>query len=545
MRTWLKFSRKNESPSAPEAAAVMLSDNLPSTPPGVDTVDASGGAVAHSHSHEVQPVELDSTNAQAPATASSEALPEVAFAPQGPQPESAESAKPAKRSWHIMGWLASRLKKTDAAPSDKPLASAAAPVADSHEDAGKDALTHEPTEPVLSPVEAPAVAVTSQTALDGELHGAAALPAQHDKAGEPPPVEPQKPAKRRFRFKLRERTKVRYAAAPIRVIIGYLPEVTERDAIEYATGVAEKHFDQLGLASYDAFEYAKGFAYEVHEGGSGRAYLPQIIEYFNSQGAFRVGENVSVVLQTATRKVEVQRTRDGLAAIVLPESSDARPTEWLEPTEPLTPALNKRTGLLVAGAAVFATGFLALVITALLARYQPYTDPPPAAVIEVKFQDLPTAQWPALTTIAEGTYVRALRYRNGKWEPPEVGSTSDPAATSGALSADTLINEGNAIANAWAAAGGASSGVTDIQALVSRGLLPVVPAWADPAAPLAPGHVVSNVPVDSTVCVEVETRAGRAPQIPTFESATLAPGPFGCATLGVSGSSDLRFYRKL
>jgi hypothetical protein len=222
----------------------------------------------------------------------------------------------------------------------------------------------------------------------------------------------------------------RPGATPIRVLIGYLPEVTERDATEYAMGIAQKHLEQLSLAAYDVFEYARGYAYEVHEGGAGRAYLPSIIEYFKSHGPYRTGEEVSVVLRTATRKVEVQRTRDGLAAIVLPESSEAQPTEWLAPTSALIPALNKRTGLLVGGAALFITGFLAMVVAALLARFQPYLDPPPAQAFEPRLQDLPAGQWERLTIIAgtPGSYVSALRFRNGRWEAPEVTQVAEPQA---------------------------------------------------------------------------------------------------------------------
>lgn len=217
------------------------------------------------------------------------------------------------------------------------------------------------------------------------------------------------------------------ASLPIRVIIGYLPEVSERDAIEYAYGIAEKHFEQLGIAYFDAFEYDGGYVFEAHEGGGGRAYLPEIIRYFDSHGAYQQGEELTVTIRTATRVVEVQRMREGLVAIVLPESAQVAQSEWLKPTTKMQPAFDKRTGLLVGGALLFVTGFIAMMTTSMLTRYQPYEAPAQAQTVAVNLQSLPIGQWSALEMVAPNSYVKAIRYRKGKWEAPEVVSESSPA----------------------------------------------------------------------------------------------------------------------
>ncbi|MDO8416275.1 MAG: hypothetical protein Q7S87_08710 [Agitococcus sp.] len=217
-----------------------------------------------------------------------------------------------------------------------------------------------------------------------------------------------------------------YNVAPIRVIIGFLPEVVERDALEYAVGVAEKYFDQIGLAYFDAVPYANGFAFEVHEGGAGRAFLPEIIKYFAAQGAYRSDNPATAIIKTATRMVEVQHLREGLTSIILSENTTKTQSEWLHATERMQPAIHKRTGFFVASAAIFVTGFMAMIVSSLLTRYTPYMPLPDQKIERISTTQLPKAQWQKLEHIMEKEGgVKALRFRNNKWESPELWPTSD------------------------------------------------------------------------------------------------------------------------
>lgn len=208
---------------------------------------------------------------------------------------------------------------------------------------------------------------------------------------------------------------------PIRVIIGYLPDVTERDALDYSLGVAEKYFEQLSIAFFDTVRYGKGYAYEIHEGGEGKAFLPKILEYFEAQGPFQPGEVVTAVIKTATRKVEVQRQREGLSAVILPQNSPKEPSPWLYATESMQPAMNKRTGFFVVGAAIFVTGFSAMIISSMLTRFQPRLPPEPPKLAAVNILDYPISQLAQLKSVAYPRYVKALKYAGGRWLPPELG----------------------------------------------------------------------------------------------------------------------------
>lgn len=257
--------------------------------------------------------------------------------------------------------------------------------------------------------------------------------------------------------------KRKYEPLPIRVLIGYLPEVREKDARDYAMGTAEKHFEQPAIAYYDAFKYGEGFAYEVHEGGGGHAYLPEIIKYFNEQGEFEPGEDVRVVIRTGTRKVEVKRTKSGLAAILLPESGQQEPTAWLKGSSKMSPALNQRTGLLVTGAVFFITGFLSMIVGSLMTRFQPYEAPINPAVARISYEALPIGQWRLLQGLPPNAYVSKLTFENGKWDRA-IRMDAQPSAGAPAVAPPGPV-----------APGGAPNGV------VPPASAPIAPAVVPPA----------------------------------------------------------------
>lgn len=248
----------------------------------------------------------------------------------------------------------------------------------------------------------------------------------------PAPESPGKGKRRRFSLRrtARQPDKRKVGAVPIRILMGYLPEVTERDARDYALGVAEKHFEQPAIAHFDAFKYENGYAYEVHEGGEGHAYLPEIIRHFQEQGAYREGEKVEVLLRTGTRMVKVIRQRVGLQAVLLPESTQLETDELPPSAEKLQSALNQRTGFLVAGAGFFVAGFFALIVGSMLTRYQPYDSPAPPAVTTVDYEQLPIAQWSKVQGLPPNEFVSKLAYDHKHWLQPVIQTGDAPHASS-------------------------------------------------------------------------------------------------------------------
>lgn len=207
---------------------------------------------------------------------------------------------------------------------------------------------------------------------------------------------------------------------PIAILFGYLPDVRERDAQEYAIGYAAEFLQTQASVFYEVFPYRQGYAFEVQQGGNGKAFLPGILKHFDSLGEFVAGENSRLVISTATRQAEVYRTREGLDFVLLPEGSNKEASDWLTPSTSMTPVINRKTGFFVASAALFATGFIAMMVTGMLTRYQEWEPAPPPHVAFVKLQDTPAGQWSRLQNVPSTSYVKALRFRNGTWEQPEV-----------------------------------------------------------------------------------------------------------------------------
>lgn len=217
---------------------------------------------------------------------------------------------------------------------------------------------------------------------------------------------------------------------PIRVLIGYLPEVTEKDALSFALGVADKHVENIENAHYDAFKFQDGFVYEVHEGGTGSAFTPSILEYFEGLGPFNAEADARMHIRTATRTVEVIRKPSQVEAVLLPESAGLQSTPEPAPGSSMRPAMNKRTGVLVAGATVFITGFFAAIIIGSFMRLVPADSITQPAPQKIDVNELPAGQWAArLQNVQEGKYVRALRYNKNaklKWVL-ETADISDPS----------------------------------------------------------------------------------------------------------------------
>lgn len=203
---------------------------------------------------------------------------------------------------------------------------------------------------------------------------------------------------------------------PIQIWIGYLAEVTEKDAKAYALGVAEKHNEQVSLSYYDVFKFKDGYVYEVHEGGAMHPFMPTILAHFNGLGNFSLEESNAVYIRTAKRVVQVDRTRDGITAMILPESSTAKQTSWLTPAKTkMRAVMNTFDHYLIAGAVFFMFAFIAL-IAANLGRVQPYIKPVEQESKKIDYFMTPMSQWSRVNSVPEGKYVKVLRFKDGKWD---------------------------------------------------------------------------------------------------------------------------------
>lgn len=232
-------------------------------------------------------------------------------------------------------------------------------------------------------------------------------------------------------------------SVPVKVIIGYLPDVLERDAMEYAMGVAERNCEQSSITYFDVFKYDGGFVYEIHEGGRGKAYVPEILKIFDDSGDFDNLKPVKVYIHTAIRTVEVEKLRKGLVAVWLPESKRLETTAGLEPKQDLIPATNQRTGFLVISSMFFIVSFLAMIVAA-ITQYQPYDPAPDFKYQELEYSKSVSGQWGRISDAVQmGKVVKAVKYEGGVWRALEVEeqAAGEQAASAPASTASSARKE--------------------------------------------------------------------------------------------------------
>ena len=201
---------------------------------------------------------------------------------------------------------------------------------------------------------------------------------------------------------------------PTQVFIGFLPDVSKKDVVSFAIGVANKHCHNIVNTAYAVYKHNTGWAYEVHEGGPRRGYLPKILKVFEEQAGGPIREEDAVVIDTAQRKIMIERTQLGLTAFIMPESFQKPQTSWLEPGSKLKPVVPLRVWFIVLGGLIFLTGFVTL-ITALATRPTPAPLNAPARVA-LPYSQLPISQWqPLVATYERGSVISALRWEQGQW----------------------------------------------------------------------------------------------------------------------------------
>lgn len=271
---------------------------------------------------------------------------------------------------------------------------------------------------------------------------------------------------------------------PINIFLGYLPEVSQKDAKAYSLGIIEKHLESMEIAWYFVFKYDLGYIYEVHEGGAGKAYTPSILQHLQDHLDDPTGH--IVYLKTANRLIEVEVLDKTLVAMQLPESSDKLPTEGIVGTKPMHSAVPSRVGFLRAGIVLFITGALAVSL-ALFARIQPTTPVPHLPLERVSLDKLPWSQWNQLISVANGEYVAALKFENNTWSVVKKSIDAKGALTPeapNALATPVIPGGGNGLP---------PSGETSI----SPPPLPppmVAPA-TPPTAPISTGPLSPDLPV--------------------------------------------------
>jgi len=193
---------------------------------------------------------------------------------------------------------------------------------------------------------------------------------------------------------------------PIRVVIGFLEDVQARDAEAYATGFIARHFEAHDRCYWVTKKLGNGYLYEIHEGGDGYAFLPDIIKALETTN--------SVYIPTSSRYVKIERRDGKIVSLLMPEGHDAEITAGIKCTEKMTPYVGYAKHWLFIGLAIFVLGVATAGVGGFVNNMTLITQVNPANQKQVTLKELPTEQWKSLH-VPQGKYMAALRFENGRW----------------------------------------------------------------------------------------------------------------------------------
>jgi hypothetical protein len=201
---------------------------------------------------------------------------------------------------------------------------------------------------------------------------------------------------------------------PNRIVIDFLEGITNRaDAIAYARGFITSHFDVPEISGYYVQPYKGGFAYEVHEGGSRKAFLPGILRTLEDN------PGTTVSIRSGSRVLQVSKgQRDSFNSILLPEELSSYLENVVEPDEKapsLIPYQMDNVLWLFSGGAIGFIGGLIFIICMAFYAFDPSQNKIPDLNVTPANQ-LPMAQWQNMMGQLTGhDYISAMRYQNGQW----------------------------------------------------------------------------------------------------------------------------------
>ena len=229
-----------------------------------------------------------------------------------------------------------------------------------------------------------------------------------------------------------------------RVLMEFYPGLTKEDAIETAKNWALNHFDNPSGCFYYIQEVPGGWGIEVQE-GVGRAYLPSAIDLCMEH------PGQTVVIPMVRRKMTVSFSpgsgefdalilREGVEPVIIENALIARRSVHM------TPVMAQHVNILIAGAATFGLGAIALLSSIFLYALDPDAKVPPEWKV-TDTQQLPVLQWPKLQDDGTGAYVVRLEFDGVQWavvrqtQTADVSILTDPNAVPNAVpNADPGVN---------------------------------------------------------------------------------------------------------
>lgn len=264
-------------------------------------------------------------------------------------------------------------------------------------------------------------------------------PGPADEDASDPSADGPAPTPARKRFAKKRGMKPKRGFPPIQVLIGWIGESSRRDVLAHARGFAEDHIEAIDTAWIATAEFRGGTLFEIHEGGDGQAYLPDLIEELS-----RDPEQVLWVPSgTKLNRVVTFSLSEGRPfSMMLNETDSARVRESgqapIERSGKMRRLSPRGTPVLVVGATLFAIGFGSLAASAYLAAG---IDQQPLPALSYNAEVLPHGQIVSLSSaLRDDRWVSRIVFENGAWRA-EFETFDELVLPEGTEEAQRLIEE--------------------------------------------------------------------------------------------------------
>lgn len=198
-------------------------------------------------------------------------------------------------------------------------------------------------------------------------------------------------------------------SAPNQMMIGFYSNVKKKDVERFIRSRAESKMS-LKTAWYNIVKYDDGFAWELHDGGSGKSVLKSVISILEYE------PQVVIRLSSETIKITKRTNHSGLVAFRIPDSEEVQETAGVQYSETMKPVLKSGLGLFVTGLVFAVLGILSVFLASMfkfviLNENEPYQH-------AKQITDLPISQIDKLQEVVkiEGIFIQSVNYSNGKWQ---------------------------------------------------------------------------------------------------------------------------------
>lgn len=179
------------------------------------------------------------------------------------------------------------------------------------------------------------------------------------------------------------------APLPVKVVLEHLNNVTLEDAREYAMGYLKNKATSATLF-YGLFAHGNGYIVEIHEGGEGAAFTPELLRCLNTGVHTKEPGTLQAQLLTGKGKLFVSVTASSLSAMAMPDLSEVPyDLDAKASTQRLEQVIFNHSGRVLFAATRLSLA--SLVILALALVFKP--DAAQITVTPVQAEKLPIVEW--------------------------------------------------------------------------------------------------------------------------------------------------------